>query len=209
MIVIGLTGGIGMGKSTVAAQLAALGAKVISADAIVHRLLAEGGGAVEAVGKVFPGTVKKNAVDRKSLGEIVFNDKEKKKQLEALLHPLVVAEENRFIEQYQRMGARMAVLDIPLLFETGAEKRCDVTIVVTAPFFVQKQRVMRRLHMTEAKFNAIVGSQLPDLHKQQRADFVIETGLGKAHSFRQVCIILRDAQRLRRILCNACGIHRI
>jgi len=191
MIVIGLTGGIGMGKSTVASQLAALGAKVCSADAIVHKLLGVGGGAVEAVGQAFPGVVKKNAVERKALGEIVFKDKTKKLQLEQLLHPLVVAEENWFVEQQKRMGTRLVVLDIPLLFETGAEERCDLTVVVTAPFFVQKQRVMRRLHMTEQKFNAIVGSQLPDLHKQQQADSIIETGLGKAHSFRQVAKLVR------------------
>jgi len=198
MIVIGLTGGIGMGKSTVAAQLASLGAKVCSADKIVHKLLGEDGEAVAAVGAAFPGVVKTNSVERKLLGEQVFKDKEKLEMLEDILHPLVVAEENHFVAQQQRLGTKLVVLDIPLLFETGAEERCDFTMVVTAPFFVQRQRVLRRPHMTHEKFMAIVAAQMADLHKQQRADFVIETGLGKAHSFRQVAVILRDAECLRR-----------
>jgi len=191
MIVIGLTGGIGMGKSTVAAQLAALGAKICNADAIVHKLLAKGGAAVEEVGKSFPGAVKNGAVDRGGLSELVFKDKGKLKLLERILHPLVVAEENRFIGKERRLGAKIVVLDIPLLFETQGEERCDMVIVAGAPPFIQKQRVMKRPNMTEQKFKAIVRSQMPEYEKRNRADRVIQTGLGKGHSFKNVALLVR------------------
>jgi len=192
MIIIGLTGGIGMGKSTVAAQFALLGVKVCNADAIVHQLLAQGGAAVAQVGKQFPGVVKNSAVDRKALGDIVFNDKAKLHELEGVLHPLVVAEENAFIGRERRKGARFMALDIPLLFETGAEERCDLVVVASAPFFIQKQRVMKRPGMTEEKFHRIVQSQMPDSEKRRIADTVIETGLGKAHSFRLVALLMKE-----------------
>lgn len=186
VMVIGLTGGIGMGKSTVAAQLAKLGAKICNADAIVHKLLAKGGAAVAAVQKKFPDVVKAGAVDRKALGEIVFKDVKKRKQLEAILHPLVVAEENKFVEKQARMGAKLIVLDIPLLYETEGEKRFDAVMVASAPAFLQRARVLKRPHMTEEKLAKIIASQLPDREKRRRADIVIATGLGKGHSFRQV-----------------------
>lgn len=192
MVVIGLTGGIGMGKSTVAGQLARLGAKICNADAIVHALLAEGGAAVQPVGKMFPGTLKAGAVDRKALGEIVFRDKRKLKKLERLLHPLVVAEENRFIARQRRKGAKLVVLDIPLLFETGGHGRCDLTLVASAPHFLQRQRVMRRPGMTGEKFERIVASQMPDRKKRRYADQVVLTGLGKGASFRKVAEIVRQ-----------------
>lgn len=200
-MVIGLTGGIGMGKSTVASQLALLGAKICNADAIVHRLLGKSGAAVAAVEKLFPGTVKNGAVDRKLLGDVVFHDAAKMKMLEQLLHPLVVAEENRFIERSQRLGAKLVVLDIPLLFETGVEKRCDKVMVASAPAFLQAARVLKRPGMTQAKFRRIIASQLPERAKRKRADAVILTGLGRAYSFRQL--------KRSGILCNTCGIHRI
>ncbi len=193
MIVIGLTGSIGMGKSTLALQLASLGAKVCSADAIVHQLMAKGGAAVAEVAKAFPQAVKDGEVDRKALGAIVFNDKTQLKRLEELLHPLVVAAENQFVWEQRRLGARMAVLDIPLLFETGAEQRCDVTLVASAPFFLQKQRVLRRPHMSEQKFLQILRSQLSDRNKRRRADKVVLTGLGKSHSFRTLVTWLRKS----------------
>jgi len=189
VLIIGLTGGIGMGKSTIAAQLKALGAKICNADAIVHQLLAKGGAAVDAVGKVFPGVVKHGAVDRKALGEIVFKDKAKLEKLEHLLHPLVVAEENRFIDKAWRKGAKLIVLDIPLLFETTAERRCDIVIVAGAPSFIQKQRVMKRHGMTPDKFERIVATQMPEREKHKRADFVVLTGLGKAYSFKQLAAL--------------------
>lgn len=190
MIVIGLTGSIGMGKSTVAGQLKQFGAKVCSADAIVHRLLQPGGAAVRPISRLFPGTVRSGVVDRQVLGEIVFSDKAKLKTLERLLHPMVVREEGRFIAREKRKGARIIVLDIPLLFETGGEKRCDMTLVASAPLFLQRQRVLSRPGMTVEKFKHIAEAQLPDRQKRRRADGVIPTGLGKAYSFRRVASIM-------------------
>lgn len=192
MIIIGLTGGIGMGKSTVAGQFAALGAKICSADACVHKLLGRGGKAVAKVQKHFPDAVKSGAVDRKILGQIVFSDKEKLKLLENILHPLVQEMEGDFISRARRIGARMVVLDIPLLFETAGENRVDYTVVVSAPYFIQKQRVMARHGMTAEKFERILVSQMQDLEKRNRADFVIPTSLGKAYSFRQVKQLLQN-----------------
>lgn len=184
MIVIGLTGSIGMGKSTLASQLAALGAKISNADDIVHRLLGKGGAAVKAVAKQFPGVAENGAVNRKALGDIVFRDKAKLRALERILHPLVVEAEIAFVRKQQRLGAALVALDIPLLFETGADERCDLTLVATAPFFIQRQRVLARPNMTEEKFREILRSQLPDCEKRARADVVVRTGLGKAASFR-------------------------
>lgn len=185
VLVLGLTGSIGMGKTTVGRQLEMMGAKLCSADAIVHRLMGDGGKAVDAIAKLFPKARKGAAIDRKELGAIVFNDKQKLKQLEAILHPLVIAEENSYIERQSRLGARMVVLDIPLLYETGGQKRCDYVLVVSAPGFLQKQRVMKRAGMTEEKLRRILASQMPDRTKRKRADFVISTGLGRGYSFRQ------------------------
>ncbi len=186
MVIIGLTGGIGMGKSTVASQFAALGAKICSADACVHKLMGRGGAAVAEVQKHFPGAVKVGLVDRKVLGQIVFADKNKLTLLENILHPLVQEMEDDFIVRCQRLGVKMVVLDIPLLFETDGHNRVDCTVVVTAPEFLQRQRVMVREGMTPEKFERIVASQMQDLEKRRRADFVIPTGLGKAYSFRMV-----------------------
>jgi dephospho-CoA kinase len=193
MIVIGLTGSIGMGKSTLAMQLQSLGAKVCSADAIVHQLMGKGGKAVAAIGELFQGVVKDGAVDRKALGAIVFNDKEQLKRLEQLLHPLVVAAENTFVWQQRCLGARMAVLDIPLLFETGADQRCDVTMVVSAPHFLQRQRVLKRAGMSEEKFKLILRTQMPDRDKRRRADRLVLTGLGKSHSMKTLKTWIQEA----------------
>lgn len=190
-VMIGLTGSIGMGKSTAAEQLTALGVEVLNSDAVVHALLARGGAAVEAVRNHFPETVKDGAVDRKSLGDIVFNNREKLKALEGILHPLVAAEEHRFIERKRKEGAACAVLEIPLLYETGAEKRCDKIVVVTAPYFVQRRRVLKRPNMTPEKFSYILSQQMPDSEKRRRADFVVHTGLGKAYSLFQIKNILK------------------
>lgn len=186
MIVIGLTGSIGMGKSTVTRQFAALGAKTISADTIVHKLLAQGGKAVKEVAKHFPSVVKAGAVDRKALGKIVFADGQKLALLEQILHPMVVIEEEHFVLKQKSKGAQMVVLDIPLLFETGAESRMDAVVVATAPYFIQRQRVLAREGMTEEKFKSILQNQMSDAEKKARADFVVETGQGKAYSFKRV-----------------------
>jgi dephospho-CoA kinase len=191
MIVIGLTGGIGMGKSTLAAQLASLGAEICSADAIVHKLLGKGGAAVKVVGKAFPGVVEKGVVDRRALGEIVFHNKTKLETLEKILHPLVVAEENAFVEKHRRKGTKFAVLEIPLLFETGAQKRCDVVILASAPAAVQKERVLKRPGMTKNIFKRIVAAQMPEGKKRKRADYVVLTGKSKADSLKSIKEILR------------------
>lgn len=189
--IIGLTGSIGMGKSTVAGQLASLGMEVLNADAVVHALLAEGGAAVGEVQKYFPEAVAAGAVDRKTLGNIVFNDYAKLKMLERILHPMVAAQELDFIARKRQENASCAVLEIPLLYETGAEARCDKVIVVTAPYFVQRRRVLKRPGMTPQRLAYILGQQMPDREKRKRADFIVQTGLGRAYSLFQIKNILR------------------
>jgi dephospho-CoA kinase len=192
MIVLGLTGSIGMGKSTVAAQFASLGAKTASADALVHRLLAPGGAAEAEVREAFPEAWEASGISRVKLGAVVFADAKRKAVLEAILHPKVVALELALVERWQALGARLAVLDIPLLFETYAEQRFDATVVVSAPAFVQRARVLARPHMDEPRFQQILSQQMPDREKRQLADFVVHTGLGRAYSFRQVQAIVRQ-----------------
>lgn len=186
MVVVGLTGSIGMGKSTVTRQFELLGAKICSADACVHKLMSKGGDAVAEIQDNFPTVVKDGVVDRKILGQIVFADKQKLTLLENILHPLVRQMEDDFCARAKRLGVKLMVLDIPLLFETDGHERVDYTVVVTAPYFVQKQRVMARKNMTTEKFERIIASQMQDREKRNRADFVIPTGLGKAYSFRMV-----------------------
>lgn len=192
MIIIGLTGGIGMGKSTVAKQFALMGAKTCSADACAHKLMSKGGKAVAPIKKLFPAVIKDGEVDRKALGKIVFADKKKLSQLENILHPLVQEMEDEFIARARILGAKMVVLDIPLLFETNGHERVDFTVVATAPHFIQKQRVMARKGMTAQRFEQIVASQMANHEKHQRADSIISTGLGKTYSFRQVKQLVRQ-----------------
>ena len=192
MIVIGLTGGIGMGKTTVASQLALLGAKICSADILVHQLLASNAGVKREVGDAFPKAMIAESIDRKILGTLIFADPAKRLALEQILHPRVKQAEERFLSLQQRMNTRLAVLEIPLLFETGAQIRCDYTLVASAPDFIQKQRVMRRPNMTEEKFRAIVRAQMPEQEKRRLADGVIPTGLGKAVSFMTLSYWLED-----------------
>jgi len=191
MLVIGLTGSIGMGKSTAAATLHRLGLPVHDADAAVHRLMERSGAAVAAVSAAFPGVERDGAIDRGLLGARVLGDDAAMKRLEAILHPLVRTEARRFLAQQARLRRPLAVLDIPLLFETGGDWLCDAVIVVSAPPFIQRARVMRRPGMTEAKFQAILARQMPDEEKRRRADFVVQTGLNKAHSLRQLVAIVR------------------
>ena len=195
MIVLGLTGSIGMGKSTAAALLRRLGIPVHDADAAVHRLQARGGAAVAPIAAAFPGTVKEGKVDRQALGRIVFADKAALKKLEAILHPLVRREEQKFIAQALAHRRKLVALDIPLLFETHGEQRCDHVMVVSAPRRVQLARVMRRPGMTRERLAGIEARQLPDLLKRTRADTVIETGLGRRHSLQA---IRRAVTKLRR-----------
>nr|WP_298688332.1 dephospho-CoA kinase [uncultured Dongia sp.] len=179
MRILGLTGSIGMGKSTAASMLRALGLPVHDADAAVHHLLAKGGKAVAAVGTAFPGVVQEGAVDRKALGAQVFGKPGELKKLETILHPLVRQAECAFLQRCRQARHDVVVLDIPLLFETGGEKRCDGVVVVTAPQFLQTQRVLKRPGMTAARFRQILNAQMPDAEKRRRADWVVDTGLGR------------------------------
>jgi len=190
MVILGLTGSIGMGKSTAAGMFRYLGVPVHDADASVHRLMVPGGAAFDPIISVFPDVLKDGRIDRQMLGAIVFADSDALKRLEAVLHPLVRAEENRFLKLNRLAQRSLIVLDIPLLFETAGEKRCDHVAVVLAPKFVQRQRVMARSGMTDAKFSAILAKQMPDREKRRKADFIIPTGLGRAVTFATIRTIV-------------------
>jgi dephospho-CoA kinase len=187
--IVGLTGSIGMGKSTTAAMFAARGVPVHDADAAVRRLYA--GAAVEPVEAAFPGVVVDGRIDRERLGERVVGKPEALARLEAIVHPLVGEAEQRLLEAAHRRRARLAVLDIPLLFESGAQQRVDIVVVVTASPEVQRRRVLARPGMTEAKLEGLLARQLPDSEKRRRAHFVIDTGQGMEAAERRVDTILR------------------
>jgi dephospho-CoA kinase len=195
MKVIGLTGSIGMGKTTAALLLRRLGVPVHDADAAVHRLLSKGGEAVAAVGAAFPGVVREGAVDRKALGARVFADAAAMRRLEQILHPLVRQDSARFLRQARRLRARAAVLDVPLLFEVGRDRDCDATLVVSAPPFVQRARVLARPGMSERRFQEVLARQMPDAEKRRRADYVVPTGLGRRHTLRRLRRVLKNLRR--------------
>lgn len=178
MIVLGLTGSIGMGKSTTTAMFADLGAVIWNADEAVHRLYAPGGAAVEPVGRAFPGVVVDGAVDRARLAEALGRDESAFRRLEAIVHPLVAEGRRRDLGASASAGVRLAVLDIPLLFETGGERMVDAVVVVSAAPEVQAARVLARPGMTRERFEAILARQTPDAEKRARADFVVETDKG-------------------------------
>lgn len=184
MITLGLTGSIGMGKSTTAQMFRELGIDVYDADATVHRLYS--GAAIPLVEKEFPGTTTSTGVDRSKLAEFVVGNELNMKKLEAIIHPLVRIEEVAFLKNAKALNADLVILDIPLLFETDGYKRVDGIIVVTAPENVQKSRVLARKGMSESSFEKILSRQYPDSKKRQRADFVIDTSLGMEHAFNRV-----------------------
>jgi dephospho-CoA kinase len=191
LIVLGLTGSIGMGKSTAAAMLRRLGVPLFDADLVVHGLLAPSGAAVSAVSAAFPGVeTEAGGIDRVLLGQRVFTNPAALRRLEEILHPMVAAEEKRFLARSRARRVALVVLDIPLLFETGAERRCDYVLVVSAPALVQRQRVMRRPRMTEIRLAAILRKQVPDHRKRQRADFVVPTGAGRGVTLRRLKAIV-------------------
>ncbi len=192
MRVLGLTGSIGMGKSTAAAMLRRMGLPVHDADATVHRLFAKGGAAVPAIAAAFPGVVRDGAVDRAALGAKVFHDKAALRRLEGIVHPLVRAAEGAFLRRARRQGQPLVVLDIPLLFETGGERRCDAVAVVSAPAFLQAQRVLRRPGMTPERLAQVLRTQMPDRLKRKRADVVIPTGLGRRPTLRALIILVGE-----------------
>jgi dephospho-CoA kinase len=188
--ILGLTGSIGMGKTTTAAMFAAAGTPVYDADAAVHRLYAPGGAAVAPIEAAFPGVVQDGAVDRTILSARVVGDPEALRRLEAITHPLVFADRAAFFAAAALAGAPVIVIDVPLLFETGGDRMVHAVAVVSAPEALQRERVLARPGMTPAKFEAILARQTPDAEKQARADFVIDTGSGLAPAEAQVATIL-------------------
>jgi dephospho-CoA kinase len=176
MFILGLTGSLGMGKSATAKMFAEAGIPVYDADAAVHRLYE--GEATPLIEAAFPGTTTGGKVDRDKLAQRVLGDSAAIKKLESIVHPLVAAAREKFLNEAEHKGAKVAVLDIPLLFETGGEKRCDAVVVVSAPAAVQHARVFERAGMTEQKFAAILAKQMLDADKRARADFVVDTSQG-------------------------------
>jgi dephospho-CoA kinase len=193
MIIIGLTGSIGMGKSTVAGMFERLGVPVFDADAAVRALQGPGGRALAAIEAAFPGTIGPAGIDRIRLGAQVFGNKSALKRLETILHPLVGEAQSAFLGRHRLK--RAVVLDVPLLFEAGGWRRCDVTVVVSAPMRVQRARVLARSGMTRDKFAAILKAQMPDAEKRRRADVVIETGRGRRVTWLAVLDLVKRVRR--------------
>lgn len=189
MIRLGLTGSIGMGKSATATMFREAGIPVHDSDAAVHRLYA--GAAAPLIEAAFPGTVKDGVVDRALLGAAVLNNDAAMKKLESIIHPLVTETTLTFLATAEKAGHRLVVLDVPLLFEVGRDRDCDAIVVVSADPSVQRERVLARPGMTEAKFQAIVARQIPDSEKRRRAHFVIDTGRGFEAARRAVKDVIR------------------
>ena len=195
MLVLGLTGSIGMGKTTAARFFAEEGVPVLDADAVVHQLY--DGEAVAAIEDAFPGTSRDGRVDREELSRRVVGNPEALKQLEAIVHPLVRAAQARFLADAERSGAPVAVLDVPLLFETGGDRRVDAIVVVSAPADVQRARTLDRAGMTAEKFEALLQKQMPDEEKRRRADFVVDTSQSFDSARAQVRAILASVRAIR------------
>ncbi|MGD9921591.1 MAG: dephospho-CoA kinase [Pseudorhodoplanes sp.] len=194
MIILGLTGSIGMGKSTTARLFAEEGVPVHDADAVVHALYE--GEAAPLVEAAFPGTTRDGKVDRALLAQAVVGNPDAMKRLETIVHPLVAQARDRFLARARADGAPVVVLDIPLLFETGGEKRVDAVVVVSAAPEIQRQRVMERPGMTAEKFEALLAKQTPDAEKRRRADYIVDSGHGIEPARRQVRDILAKVARL-------------
>jgi dephospho-CoA kinase len=193
MLKIGLTGSIGMGKSTTAKLFAEAGVAVNDSDAVVHDLYA--GEAAPLVDAAFPGTMKNGAVDRQELGRQLAQNPDGFKRLEQIVHPLVRKRESEFLDRQQQAGVDMVLLDIPLLFETGAEQRVDAIVVVSANPQIQRERVLARPNMTEEKFNMILSRQTPDAEKRRRADYIVDTSHEIEAARKQVAEIIADLKR--------------
>jgi len=189
MLILGLTGSLGMGKSTTARLFAEEGVPVHDADAVVHRLYE--GEAAAAIEAAFPGTTADGKVDREELAARVLGDRVALKRLEAIVHPLVQQAEQRLLAEAEARGEKVAVLDIPLLFETGGEERVDAVVVVSAPPEVQRSRALERPGMTVDKLDAILAKQMPDEEKRRRADFVVDTSRGFEAARAEVRAILK------------------
>lgn len=194
MIIIGLTGSIAMGKSATSKIFNSYGVPVFNADACVHKLLDVNGKLVSKIGKSFPASleIKNNYkyINRQKLGKIVFKNKEKRLELEKLIHPQVGAERKKWKEWAERERFKAICYDVPLLFETKGEKACNIIVVVSAPFFIQKQRALSRANMNYNRFYNILKTQLPDKEKRKKADFIVSTGIGYRYTRNQVKNIL-------------------
>ena len=194
MFILGLTGSIGMGKTTTAGLFAEAGVPVHDADAAVHALYE--GEVVAAIEAAFPGSTAAGKVDREKLGRRVVNDPAAFKRLEAIVHPLVRQSETRFLADARARGAPVAVLDIPLLYETGGEARVDAVVVVSAPGEMQRERALQRPAMTVDKLESLLAQQLPDAEKRRRADFIVDSGHGIEHARKQVNEILARVAKM-------------
>jgi dephospho-CoA kinase len=194
MIVLGLTGSIGMGKSTTATLFAEAGAPVYDADAAVHRLYE--GEAVAAIEAAFPGTTANGKVDRNRLSARVVHDSAAMKRLEEIVHPMLGASRQKFLQDAENSGAAVAVVDVPLLFETGGEQRVDAVVVVTTSPELQRERILARPNMTEEKLQAILARQMPDAEKRRRAHFVVDTSHGLDPVRARIRDILTEAAKL-------------
>ena len=194
MIILGLTGSIGMGKSTTAKLFAEAGVPVYDADAAVHRLYE--GEAVSAIEAAFPGTTANGKVDRNRLSAQVVHDSAAIKRLEQIVHPMLGASRQKFLDDAEQSGAPVAVVDVPLLFETGGEKRVDAVVVVTTTPEIQRQRILTRDNMTGEKLDAVLARQMPDAEKRQRADFVVDTSDGLDHVRARIRDILVEAGKM-------------
>jgi len=196
LIVIGLTGSIGMGKTTTAEAFKRFGIPVHDADAAVHKLFSKGGAAVGPVEAAFPGVTRNGAVDRSLLSQKVLGDNQALRRLENIVHPLVGREKTKFLIRAALARCQVVVLDIPLLFETGGDRDCDLVVVASAPHFLQTARVIRRPGMTPEKLASIRSNQMPDRLKRRMADFVVPTGLGRAFSLKRVREIAKIARSM-------------
>jgi dephospho-CoA kinase len=206
LILLGLTGSIGMGKSTTAAMFREAGVPVYDADAEVHASYARGGACVGPVGAAFPGVVKDGAIDREALRQAVLGKPEELRRLNGVVHPIIGELRHRFFEEAEAQGADLVLLDIPLLFEGGGDRNLDAVAVVTAPAEVQRARVLQREGMTPERFEAILSHQMSDADKRARADFVIDTSDGVEPVRRQVAeiiAVMRDPQRRPAAKANA------
>jgi len=191
VIIVGLTGSIGMGKSETAKMFAAEGVPVFDADAAVHSLQAKGGAAIAPIEAVFPSVITEGVLDRGKLGEIIFSDTEAKATLEAIIHPMVGDMRTGFFQKAKTNNVPFVVLDIPLLFETHGDKACHKVVVASAPGDVQRGRVLKRPGMTVEKFEKILGKQLPDAEKRAKADYIVETDKGLDYARQQVATIVK------------------
>ena len=194
MIVLGLTGSIGMGKSTTAKLFAEAGVPVYDADAAVHTLYE--GEAAPAIEAAFPGTTANGKVDRNKLSARVVHDPVAMRRLEEIVHPMVGAARQKFLQAAERSGASVAVIDVPLLFETGGEKRVDAVVVVTTTAEIQRERILARSNMTDEKLDAILARQMPDAEKRRRANFVVDTSHGLEPVRARIRDILTEAARM-------------